>query len=91
MIGAPTYETRLFPPVAQVVEMAVQKRIVDKKVAVFGSYGWSKGAERHLGEMIEPLKWEMVDLFQFTGRPTQDDLKKGEAFGTAFAKTVRGA
>ena len=33
MVGAPTYEGSLFPPVAQVLDMAAQKRIRSKKVA----------------------------------------------------------
>ena len=89
MVGAPTYETKLFPPVAQILEMAVQKHVMNKKVAVFGSYGWSKGAEKHLEEIIAPLRWEMVDLFQFAGHPTKQDLKKGEEFGVKFANIIK--
>ena len=89
MIGAPTYETRLFPPVAHVLEMAVQKRIVNKKAALFGSFGWSKGAERHAEQIIRPLTWELTDFLQFAGRPTKDDLKKGEAFGARFAQSLK--
>ena len=32
MVGAPTYEAGLFPPVASVLEMAAEKRIMNKKV-----------------------------------------------------------
>ena len=89
LVGTPTYETKLFPPVAQVLEMAVQKRIVNKRAAIFGSYGWSKGAERHFEKIVEPLKWELTDCFQFAGRPTQEDLRKGEEFGVKFANIIR--
>ncbi len=88
MVGAPTYEGTLFPPMAQALEMAVLKRVLNKKVAAFGSYGWSGGAMRHLKEIIEPIKWELVDSFQFIGKPSEEDLKEGEEFGARFAELV---
>jgi flavorubredoxin len=90
MVGAPTYEGSLFPPVAQVLGMAVQKRIRNKKVARFGSYGWSGGAQRHFARIIEPLKWELVDSFEFIGGPTEEDLRHGEEFGARFARLIKG-
>ena len=89
MVGAPTYEGSLFPPMAQVLEMAATKRIHNKKVARFGSYGWSGGAQRHFERLIEPLKWELADSFEFVGCPTEEDLKHGEEFGARFAKLVK--
>jgi anaerobic nitric oxide reductase flavorubredoxin len=89
MVGAPTYEGSLFPPVAQVLEMAASKRIRNKKVARFGSYGWSGGAQRHFERIIEPLKWELVDSFEFMGGPTQEDLRQGEEFGAGFARLIQ--
>jgi len=90
MIGAPTYEVSLFPPVADVLQMAVHKRIMNKKVACFGSYGWSGGAQRHFQKIVEPLKWEMMDYFEFMGSPTREDLKKAEEFGNKFAELIKG-
>lgn len=91
MIGAPTYEVSLFPPVADVLNMAVHKRILNKKVACFGSYGWSGGARKHFQKIIEPLKWEMMEYFEFMGSPTREELKKGEEFGAKFAELVKKA
>jgi len=70
--------------------MAAQKRVRNKKVARFGSYGWSGGAQRHFERIIEPLKWELVDSFEFTGGPTEEDLRHGEEFGACFARLVKG-
>jgi len=88
MVGAPTYEGTLFPPVAQALEMAVLKRVLNKKVAMFGSYGWSGGALGHLRKIIEPVKWELADSFEFVGKPTEEDLKRGEGFGARFAEVI---
>lgn len=89
LIGTPTYETKLFPPMAYVLQMANYKRITNKKVARFGSYGWSGGAQRDLESYIEKLKWDLVDIFEFQGGPSEEDLKYGKKFGENFAKIIR--
>ncbi len=89
VIGAPTYEGELFPPVAHVLTMAALKRVMNRKAAYFGSYGWSGGALRRLKELIEPLKWELVDSITFPGRPTHEDLLRGEEFGAKFARLIK--
>jgi flavorubredoxin len=91
MIGAPTYEVTLFPPVAHVLDIAIHKGVKNKKAARFGSYGWSGGAQRHFEKIIEPAKWDLVDSFEFNGGPTKEDLKKGEGFGAKFAEIVKNA
>jgi anaerobic nitric oxide reductase flavorubredoxin len=88
-IGAPTYETGLFPPVAQVLDMAVSKRINNKKAAMFGSFGWSGGALRRIKQIVEPAKWSLLDTFEFCGGPTKADLQKGEEFGARFARAIK--
>ncbi|HHX63518.1 MAG TPA: FprA family A-type flavoprotein [Chloroflexi bacterium] len=88
MVGAPTYEVSLFPPVAQALSMIVNKRIVNRKAAYFGSYGWSGGARRECESITESLKWEWVEPFEFQGAPTRDDLHKGEEYGRRFAEMI---
>lgn len=56
---------------------------------MFGSYGWSGGALRRLKQIVEPVKWELVDSFEFVGKPTEEDLKKGEEFGARFAEVIK--
>jgi anaerobic nitric oxide reductase flavorubredoxin len=89
IVGAPTYEGSLFPPMVQVLEMAAVKKIQNKKVARFGSYGWSGGAQRRFESLIEPLKWELTESFEFVGSPTEEDLKHGEELGARFAQIIK--
>jgi len=89
MIGAPTYEGTLFPPVAQVIDMAGLKRVINKKAAIFGSYGWSKGGMAAFQKLADPLKWQVTDMLEFRGTPTADLLKQGEEFGERFAAAVK--
>jgi anaerobic nitric oxide reductase flavorubredoxin len=88
MVGAPTYEGTLFPPVAQLIDMAALKRIVNKKAAVFGSFGWSRGGMAAFQEKAAALKWEVADVLEFRGGPTAELLKKGEEFGERFASSL---
>jgi len=89
MIGAPTYEGSLFPPVAHALDIAAHKGVRHKKAGRFGSYGWSGGAQKHFERIIEPAKWELIDSLEFIGGPTNQDLKQGEEFGARFAESIR--
>jgi anaerobic nitric oxide reductase flavorubredoxin len=91
MVGAPTYEGSLFPPVAGVLNMALAKRIRNKTATHFGSYGWSGGAQREFERLMDKLKWEMTEPFEFVGGPTGGDLRQGEAFGAGFARHLKEA
>ena len=90
LVGAPTYEGSLFPPMAQMLEMAAQKRIRNRKAAWFGSHGWSGGALPHLKRLIEPIQWELADSYEFAGAPTEEDLRQGEELGARFARLLKG-
>jgi anaerobic nitric oxide reductase flavorubredoxin len=91
MVGAPTYEGNLFPLVEQVLEMASHKKISNKLVARFGSYGWSGGAGRRFSQLVEEMGWTALEEFEFAGGATQADLEHGRVFGAAFARAVRSA
>jgi len=88
MIGAPTYEVKLFPPMAEVLTIAVGKRILGRKAAYFGSYGWSGGALKEVNRIIEPAKWELGETLEFIGCPKPADLTKGRELGRRFAERI---
>lgn len=89
MIGAPTYEVSLFPPVADVLNAAAHKHIKHKKAAYFGSFGWSGGALRILRNIIGPLKWNLEDTLEFMGAPTEKNIREGKEFGAKFAECIK--
>ena len=89
MIGAPTYEVKLFPPMADVLTMAVSKRVLGRKVAYFGSYGWSGGALKDVKRIIDLAKCELGETFEFMGSPKPADLVKGQEFGRRFAESIK--
>jgi len=89
IVGAPTYEVKLFPPVAEVLTMAVNKRITGRPAAYFGSYGWSGGALKDLRKIVEPAKWEIQEALEVVGSATPGDLRKAEELGRRFAERLK--
>ena len=81
IIAAPTYEYKLFPPVAAALNELGRKKITGKVAFRFGSYGWSGGAEKELKEIIErnKMKWDFIESVEFEGAPKEEDLNKVEA------------
>jgi len=81
IIAAPTYEYKLFPPVAAALNELGRKKITGKLAFRFGSYGWSGGAEKELKEIIErnKMNWDFIESVEFEGAPREEDLVKIEA------------
>jgi len=81
IIAAPTYEYKLFPPVAAALDEIGRKKISGKLAFRFGSYGWSGGAEKELKEIIErnKMKWDFIESVEFEGAPKEEDFIKLEA------------
>ncbi len=89
IVGAPTYEGGLFPPMAHVLDIMARKRIFNRKAAYFGSYGWGGGGRREFARLAEALRWEVVETFEFRGGPAREDLQEAEAFGARFAAALK--
>lgn len=77
ILAMPTYEFKMFPPMAAALEELGKKKIFNRKAFRFGSYGWSGGAERELDDIMTRLKmnWEFLEAVEFLGSPREDDLK----------------
>jgi len=88
VVGAPTYEGKMFPPMAQALDTLARKRIGGKKAWLYGSYGWSGGAQREFETLAEALKWEAAPAFTFQGAPTAEALREAEEQAAAFASSI---
>ncbi|HOQ76468.1 MAG TPA: FprA family A-type flavoprotein [Thermoclostridium sp.] len=91
IIAAPTYEYKLFPPVAAALNELGRKRITGKAAFRFGSHGWSGGAEKELYEIMErnKMNWDLIESVEFEGAPGAEDLKKVEAGVLELIKKMR--
>jgi flavorubredoxin len=89
VVGTPTYEGKMFPPMAHALDTVSRKRMTGKRAWLYGSYGWSGGAKREFDALAETLKWNVADAFQFRGAPTTEDLHQAEEQASAFARSIR--
>ncbi|MFO8020068.1 MAG: FprA family A-type flavoprotein [Promethearchaeia archaeon] len=89
IIGTPTYEYDMFPPMKYLMDLLKKKHIWYKKALFFGSFGWSGGAERVFNEMTERMKWDLYDPLPFKGYPNAEELEKGEELAAQLAADVK--
>ncbi len=76
ILAMPTYEFKMYPPMAAALEELGRKKVNNRKAFRFGSYGWSGGAARELDEIMTRLSmgWEFIEQVEFAGNPRQEDL-----------------
>lgn len=89
IVGAPTYETGLFPLMVHLLDLVIRKGIKHKKTLFFGSYGWSGGGKREWEKMVSPLNWEIVDSLEFKGGAHSEVLAQGRDLGKKFGEVIK--
>jgi len=93
VLAMPTYEYKMFPPMAAILEEMGKKKVNNRKVFRLGSFGWSGGAQRELDDINSRLKMNMdfVDPVEYKGAPTEEDLTAIEAGIKTLCDAVRQA
>ena len=73
MVGTPTYDAQIYPPVQVVMHMVKTKRFKSKPVGIFGVFGWGGGALEKLKTMLEGMKFIVLEpIVGSRGMPTQE-------------------
>lgn len=90
ILGMPTYEYKMFPPMASALEEIAKKKAFGKKAFRFGSYGWSGGAQKELDEIVERLKldWSFIEPVEFKGKAKQAELDEIKESVKALVRDV---
>jgi flavorubredoxin len=89
ILGMPTYEYEMFPPMAWVLDMFRRKKVWNKKVLRFGSAGWSGGAQRELDALTEKLKWDFVEPIEWMGAPGEAEQQLALNRSRELARQVK--
>ena len=91
VLGMPTYEYKMFPAMAAVVDEIGKKKALNRKAFSFGSYGWSGGAQNELQEIVErnKMKWDFLEPVEFKGRPTEEEKELLKQRGKELAVKVK--
>jgi flavorubredoxin len=76
ILAMPTYEYKMFPKMAAILEEFGAKKVHGRKAFRFGSYGWSGGAQKHLDEIMDRthMNWDFIEPYEFNGKPCKEDL-----------------
>lgn len=82
IIGSPTYDAGLFPPMDSLVRLLADKMVRNRCIGLFGSCGWSGGGITVLNEFVEKAGLELVDpvieaRFSATDEQVEQCLKLG--------------
>ena len=89
ILGSPTYNTRLFPPMEYLVQMLENKAMKNRCLGVFGSYTWSGGAVKRLRQFAQNGTWQLIEpVVEAKCAPTEADLAACFQLGENMAKTV---
>ncbi len=61
VLGSPTYDANVFPPMDALLRLLSTKRIARRIVGLFGSHGWAGGAVQALTRFADDNKLERVE------------------------------
>ena len=89
VFGMPTYEYKMFPPIASVLNMFSLKHIMNKKVFRFGSFGWSGGAQKDFISATEKMNWEFIDPLEWKGKADEEIHQMAFERGRELAQIIK--
>lgn len=90
VLGSPTLHHGMLYRVAGYLQYLSGLKPTDRIAATFGSYGWSKGADKEMRSRLEEIGFELpFEDFLVKFRPTADDLSAAEAWGRQIAEAVK--
>ena len=89
VIAMPTYEYKMFPPMAYILGLFERKHIWNRKAFRLGSWGWVGGAKKEYAELIAPLKWESIESLEWAGAADEETLDELYERGKALARSIK--
>jgi anaerobic nitric oxide reductase flavorubredoxin len=89
VFGMPTYEYRMFPPMAHVLDIFDRSHVNNRKVFRFGSYGWSGGAQKQFKERTDGMKLQCIEPVEWQGAPGPEEQALAVERGRELARLVK--
>jgi anaerobic nitric oxide reductase flavorubredoxin len=91
LVAMPTYEYKMFPPMAYLLDILSRKHVKGRSALRIGSWGWVGGAKKEYEEAIESLKWDSVESLEWAGVPDEATLEALREKGRELARKVKAA
>ncbi|QTQ16253.1 FprA family A-type flavoprotein [Treponema parvum] len=89
VIAMPTYEYKMFPPMAHFIDLCGRKHITGKKVLRIGNWGWVGGAKKEYETSTAALNWEQGAQIEWQGIPSEETLKILKEQGKDLALKIK--
>ncbi len=90
LIGSPTLNADLFWTVGGFLSYLRGLKPKNKKVGIFGSYGWSGGASKAIHKEIEAMGLEVIEPpFEVKYVPNEEELLKLKDYAKVVSRMVR--
>lgn len=90
ILGSPTYDASIFPPVDSLVRFLEEKKLRNRLVGLFGSYGWSGGAVKGLRQFVERNKLQLVEpVIEAQFAATDGQLEQCRQLGRNLASAIQ--
>ena len=89
IFGMPTYEYRMFPPMAHVLDIFDRSHVKFRKIFRFGSYGWSGGAQKQFQELTDGLKWDCIEAVEWQGGADEETIAKAAGQAGELARQIK--
>ncbi|MFA5513499.1 MAG: FprA family A-type flavoprotein [Sphaerochaetaceae bacterium] len=89
VVGMPTYEYRMFPPMYHVLDLFERSHLKNRKVMRFGSFGWSGGAQKQFEPFKETLNWECCTVVEYQGAPSEKEYERAVEVAKKLANKVK--
>ncbi len=89
VIAMPTYEYKMFPAMAYVLDMFERKHVWNRKALRIGSFGWIGGAKKEYDAKVAPLKWTQLESVEWAGAADGETQKLLRERGRELARQVK--
>ena len=90
VLGAPTYDASIFPPMQSLVHLLDTKVVQQKLVGVFGTHGWAGIAAKQLSEFAGRHNRELIGpTVDAHFSPTTEQINSCREMGRNLARRVR--
>ena len=88
LVGSPTIIGDALPPLWTLLGSLHAQIVKGKPAAAFGSYGWSGEAVPNMTARLQQLKLDVQEGLRVKFRPSAEELKTAEEFGTVFGNKI---
>ncbi len=91
VIGMPTYEYKMFPPMYHIMDILERSHVKGRKTMRFGSFGWSGGAQKQFDVFTEAMKLECTGVVEYQGSASEEDKSRAYEMAKEMARQIKEA